>query len=112
MVLESPNSSRDLKWQAEYKMGRCSEKMGQADEALERYMDVVYGYLMDAGKGVQETSLWFTRAAFNAAAIKESQEKWREAVSIYKRVVNAGVPAASEAQARIQSIRLAHWVFF
>ena len=63
--------AQDLKWQAEYKIGRCREKMGQPAEALEHYMNVVYAYLADAEKGAPGDPLWFTRAAFNAAAIKE-----------------------------------------
>jgi TolA-binding protein len=112
VVRESPRASRDLKAQAEYKMGRCREKAGQLGEALELYMNVVYTYLAEAHQASAGDPLWFTRAAFSAAAIKESQEKWREAVSIYRRVVNVGVPAAAEAQARIQRIRVEHWVLF
>jgi len=111
-VLESPGADRDLKWQAEYKMGRCREKMGQPTEAFDHYMNVVYGYLSDAEKGTPGDPLWFTRAAFNAAAIKEAEEKWREAVNIYKRVADVNVPAAPDARARIQKIRTEHWALF
>ncbi len=111
-VLDSPRATRDLKAQAEYKIGRCREKMGQKAEALESYMSVVYGYLQAAEKGEAGSPVWFTRAAFGAAAIKEAEQKWREAVSIYRRVVDANVPAASEAQSRIQKIRFEHWVLF
>ena len=96
--------SKDLAWQAEYKIGRCKEKMGQSAEALEHYVNVVYGYLADATKGNPGNPLWFTRAAFSAAAIQESDEKWREAVNLYKRVIEANVPAASEAEQRIRKI--------
>ena len=111
-VMGSARASKDLVWQAEYKIARCREKMGQSSEALEHYMKVVYAYLTDAKKGNPGNPLWFTRAAFSAAAIKESEEKWREAVNIYKRVIEANVPAASEAEQRIQKIRFEHWVLF
>ena len=112
MVLGSRRAGRDLKAQAEHKMGRCHEKLGQREEALERYMNVVYAYLRDLEQGDAGSPVWFTRSAFNAAALKESEGQWREAVNIYKRVAQAAVPAAAEAQERIQKIRLEHWVIF
>ena len=111
-VLNSPTASKDLKWQAEYKMGRCKEKLGQPAEALELYVNVVYSYLDDAKSGNPGSPLWFTRAAFNAAAIKESEEKWREAVNLYRRVIEANVPAAVEAEQRVEKIRSEHWTMF
>ncbi|HOW98661.1 MAG TPA: hypothetical protein PK634_12835, partial [Kiritimatiellia bacterium] len=48
----------------------------------------------------------------NAAAILESQSKWREAVKVYKRVQEAGVPAAAEAELRIRQIQSEHWILF
>jgi len=39
-------------------------------------------------KGTRATRL-VSAAAFNAAAIQESEENWREAVNIYKRVIEA-----------------------
>jgi TolA-binding protein len=112
VVLGSSRAPKDLKWQAEYKIGRCKEKMGQPAEALEHYVNVVYGYLDDAKNGNPGSPLWFTRAAFSAAAIKESEEKWREAVNLYKRVIEANAPAAAEAKQRVEKIRAEHWDLF
>jgi TolA-binding protein len=111
-VMGSARASKDLVWQAEYKLGRCKEKMGQPEEALEHYVNVVYAYLAAAKTGNPGNPLWFTRAAFGAAAIKESEEKWREAVNLYKRVIDSNIPAASEAEQRIQKIRFEHRVLF
>ena len=111
-VLESPRAGEELKWQAEFKMARCKEKMGYKAEAFEQYMNVVYAYLSRVEQGGAGSPLWFTRAAFNAAAIMEADEKWREAARIYRRVAEAGVPASAEAQARVQRIRFEHWVLF
>ena len=112
VVQGSPRASKDLKWQAEYKIGRCKEKMGQPAEALEHYVSVVYSYLDDAKTGDAGNPVWFTRAAFNAAAIKEAEEKWREAANLYKRVIEANVPAAAEAKQRVEKIRAEHWELF
>ena len=91
-------------------MGRCHEKRGRRNEAFEQYMQVVYGYLSDNERKNAAGAVWFTRAAFSAAEIKEAQDKWRDAINIYRRVIEAGVPASAEAQQRIQKIRLEHWL--
>ncbi|MCX6995622.1 MAG: tetratricopeptide repeat protein [Kiritimatiellaeota bacterium] len=111
-VRDNPTADRDLKWQAEFKMGRCLEKMGRKADALACYLNVVYGYLAEREKGFQGSPLWFTRAAFNAAALQESASEWRAAVNVYRRVADAGVPASADAWQRIQKIRLEHWVLF
>jgi TolA-binding protein len=111
-VLDSPTADRDLKWQAEYKVGRCLEKQGKTAEALERYLAVVYAFLGERAKGRHGDPLWFTRAAFNAAEIQEKAGDWRKAVQVYQRVVEAGVPAAQEALQRLQRIKLEHWMLF
>lgn len=111
-VLESPRAGTELKWQAEFKMARCKEKMGHKAEAFEQYMNVVYAFLAEREKGAANNPLWFTRSAFNAAAIMEADSKWREAARIYRRVAEAGVPASAEAQTRLQRIRFEHWMLF
>lgn len=111
-VLDSPTADRDLKWQAEFKIGRCLEKQGKVAEALERYLAVVYSFLTERQKGRHGDPLWFTRAAFNAAEIQEKAGDWRKAVQVYQRVVEAGVPAAQEALQRLQRIKLEHWMLF
>ena len=111
-VLDSPTADRDLKWQAEFKIGRCFEKQGKSAEALERYLAVVYSFLGERAKGQHGDPLWFTRAAFNAAEIQEKSGDWRKAVQVYQRVVEAGVPAAQEALQRLQRIKLEHWMLF
>ena len=112
VVLDSSRATAELKWQAEYKIGRCKEKMGQPAEALEHYVNVVYSYLDAAKGGNAGNPVWFTRAAFGAAAIKEAEEKWREAVNLYSRVIEANVPASAEAKQRAEKIRTEHWELF
>ncbi len=109
VILGENDVAAELRLQAEYKIGRCRQKQGKTDEAFRHYMNVVYGYLRLPREERRDGRLWFTRAAFDAAAMREAQKDWRGAVNIYRRVVDAGVPAAVEAQKRIKEIRLAHW---
>ncbi len=109
-ILDRPAAPAELKLQAEYKIGRCLEKSGQFDKAFSRYMNVVYTF-----KTVERTPgsvMWFTRSAFGAAALKENEQAWRDAVQVYERVVEAGVAAGDEALKRIEKIKSANWLLF
>jgi len=111
MLLDFAGAPVDLRLQAGYKIGRCLEKMGRAAASLDRYMDVVYSFLQETG-APDEATVWFTRAAFAAAALQEHAGQWKKAVGIYGRVANSGVAAAPEARNRMDRIREDHWVLF
>lgn len=106
----------DLRLQAEYKIGRCYEKSDRAAEALEQYYTrVVCRYFEERARSRQANpslDMWFTRAAFAAADLLETQGNWRRAVKVLQRVVEAGVPAARDAQERINRIKTDHWSLF
>ena len=72
LILESASAPPGLRRQAEYKAGRCQEKLGRTAEAVEYYMGVVYGWLDERESGRELDATWFTRAAFGAAALKEA----------------------------------------
>ncbi len=111
MLHENAAAPVDLRLQAGYKIGRCLEKMGRVPAALDRYMEVAYAFLQEAGPP-PEATVWFTRAAFGAAALQERAGNWREAAGIYRRVADSGVPAAVEARDRMDRIRRDHWLLF
>lgn len=104
-ILESITAGEDLKLQAEYKKGRCHEKNLENQKALESYMNVLYTYLNMREAGIWPNSIWFIRAAFSAAEMKEREESWEQAIQIYERIVDANVSSVSEAQKRIGKIR-------
>jgi tetratricopeptide (TPR) repeat protein len=116
VVVNNARADVELVLQAEYKIGRCHEKLGRPMEAFEHYyLRVLLPFLQrqEAGEWIGDAAkVWFTRAAFAAAAIMEQQEDWRRAVSILKRVVDAEVPAADEARERIRRIRSERWWLF
>jgi TolA-binding protein len=109
-VARSPGTTFDLELQAEYKIGRCYDKLGRRTEAIEQYYTrVVIRYL--AGKGSVSEAIWFTKAAFSAADILELEKNWKRAVKVLERVVDARVPASGDARKRIEQIRSEHWVW-
>ncbi|MBN2786566.1 MAG: tetratricopeptide repeat protein [Pontiellaceae bacterium] len=109
-ILDRPVAPAPLKLQAEYKIGRCLEKQGMFDKAFSRYMNVVYSF--PATERSPRSVMWFTRASFGAAALKENEQSWVDAVQVYERVVEAAVPAADEARKKMEKIRTANWLLF
>jgi len=103
----------DLALQAEYKIGRCLEKLGRTDQALQQYYEkVMIPYLDELEKGRwhnESSKTWFTRAAFSAADILESRRDWEGAVRMLRRVTEADVPAARDAEDRIRRIKSENW---
>lgn len=116
VVVTRPDAGRDLVLQAACKIGRALEMLKKKDEALEQYyVHVVVPYFEDVEQGTWHNAtakLWFTRAAFYMADIFEAREEWTKVVSILERVVEAAVPAASEALERIRKIKAEHWWLF
>ena len=110
-LLDFAGAPADLRLQAGFKVGRSLEKMKRSAAALDRYMDVVYSYLQE-DRPPAEAAVWFTRAAYAAAAIQENAGRWKEAAGIYRRVAESAVPAAAEARGRMERIAKEHWVLF
>jgi TolA-binding protein len=104
-LLNSPTATTELKLQAEFKIGRCHEKLGRRAEAFEYYMKVVYSWLAEREAGRSHDPIWFTRAAFSAAALKETDRQWDEALRIYQRVADAAVAASPDAEKQIRKLR-------
>jgi hypothetical protein len=75
-------------------------------------MNVVYTFLNEQAERSPDSVVWFTRAAFGAAALKERDKQWQEAVRVYERVVEAAVPAQDLARERIDKIRNENWLLF
>ena len=106
VVVNTGNAALDLVLQAEYKIGRCLEKLGHREDAVEHYYRrVVIRYLDESRQGVHHTEMgktWLTRAAFSAADLLVAAGDTRAAVNILKRLVESGVPASEEAAERLR----------
>jgi TolA-binding protein len=110
-VSRSAGTPFDLDLQAEYKIGRCYDKMGKVIEAFEQYYTrVVCRYLAEPQKD-SAAAVWFTKAAFAAADILELEKNWKRAIKVLERVEGANIPASADARKRIDQIRSEHWVW-
>ena len=103
-LLDQPRASPELRMQAEFKMGRCEERAGRINEALDHYTNVIYSHVESREQGGSGAPMWFARAGFAAAEILERREEWGGAIRIYTRLVEDGT-AATEAESRIERIR-------
>jgi len=94
--------------QALFKKGLCLEKKGDRAGALATF----YKILEDESRPAEHRELfWYYKAGFNAARLLEEDSKWESAVAIYDKLVAAGGSRSEEAKARLNNIRLEHFLW-
>jgi tetratricopeptide (TPR) repeat protein len=115
-AIGSPHEGMDLDLQAEYKIGRCLQKLERPEEAIHQfYKRVMLRFLESGEKGLPQTEAgrtWFGLASRDAADILEQRGEWRKLVSILERAADAGVPGEAAVRERIRTIRSQHWWLF
>ena len=113
IVVGDADAALDLVLQAEYKIGRSYEKLGEIEKAFEHYYNkVILRYFSDKEKGIihnEASKAWFTIAAFNAADILESKKDFKRVVTILNRIIDAKVGSGELAQKRIKKIKSEQW---
>lgn len=103
-------SAPDGHWhnQALFKKGVCLEKKADRDGAL----SIFYSVLEEQTRpGHSPEFFWFYKAGFNAARLMEEASKWQSAASIYEKLVAAGGTRSEEAKARLDKLRLEHFLW-
>jgi tetratricopeptide (TPR) repeat protein len=94
--------------QALFKKGLCLEKKGDRPGALATF----YKILEDESQlGERRELFWYYKAGFNAARLLEEDSKWESAVAVYDKLVAAGGTRSEEAKARLNNIRLEHFLW-
>ena len=88
-----------------YKKAKCYEKIGQWDDALAAYYDVLS---IDYGAPGE---IWYFRAGFDAAQILESKKSWASAAAIYQKLAAIPSSRAEEAKNRLTRLRLEHFLW-
>jgi outer membrane protein assembly factor BamD (BamD/ComL family) len=104
-ALTHPQIAPDLALQVEYKLARTYERLGRNDDAVTHYLNVVYQWMARRAEAeVPPEEIWFVRAAFSAAALREAGGAAADAAKIYRRVIDAGVAAAPDAALRLERL--------
>jgi TolA-binding protein len=104
------DAAEQIQWrnQALFKKGLCLEKEGNQGEALAAFYQV-----LDNEKRPNRPNelFWFYKAGFNAARLLEGDSNWQSAATIYERLVAAGGLRSEEAKARLNRLRLEHFLW-
>lgn len=94
--------------QALFKKATCLQKKGERENALSIFYDV-----LNAEPRSDRTPelFWFYKAGFSAARLLEDDGKWTSAAAIYTKLASAAGPRSDEAKARLNSLRLQHFLW-
>jgi TolA-binding protein len=98
----------DWRNQALFKKGLCLEKKSDRAGALATFYEI----LEDEGRPEQRRELfWYYKAGFNASRLLEEDSKWESAAAIYDKLAAAGGGRSEEAKARLNNLRLEHFLW-
>ena len=98
----------DWRNQAVFKKGLCLEKKSDRAGALATFYEI----LEDEGRPDQRRELfWYYKAGFNAGRLLEEDSKWESAAAIYDKLAAAGGGRSEEAKARLNNLRLEHFLW-
>ena len=94
--------------QALFKKGLCLEKKNDRANALATFYEI----LEDEARPDRRRELfWYYKAGFNAARLLEEDSKWESAAAIYEKLAVAGANRSEEAKARLNQLRLEHFLW-
>jgi outer membrane protein assembly factor BamD (BamD/ComL family) len=94
--------------QALFKKGLCLEKQTDRPGALATFYSVLES---EARPDRQRELFWYYKAGFNAARLLEEDSKWESAAAIYQTLASAGGSRGDEAKARLERLRLEHFLW-
>ena len=94
--------------QALFKKGLCLEKKNERATALATFYKILEE---DARPDRRRELFWYYKAGFNAARLLEEDSKWESAAAIYDKLAAAGGSRSEEAKARLNNLRLDHFLW-
>ena len=99
--------------EAAVRSAKCLEKMGRTDDALELYLNVLYGRVAgdDSASSPPPEFYWQFEAGSQAGSIRESRKDWRGAIEIYKRLEQIGGSHAQDFHDLINKLRRDNYIY-
>jgi tetratricopeptide (TPR) repeat protein len=112
-IIKSKEGTSADRGEADVSAAECLEKLGRTDEALGRYLDVLYGRVSgdDSGSTAPPELFWPYKAASEAGRIRESQKDWRGAIEIYRRAEQLGGPHAEDFHDLVNKLRRDNYIY-
>jgi TolA-binding protein len=89
-----------------FKLGQSYEQLGKLAEAYESYAKPVYEQIADPNALPER--FWLGKAGMAAAAIKEQQQQWRDAKTLYQRLTELCPDLKPMLEDRIRKIVVQH----
>jgi hypothetical protein len=86
----------------------CLEKLDSPAEALATFYEIIDDQSRPARR---REFFWYYKAGFNAARLLEEGAKWQPAAAIYEKLAFAGGDRSEEAKARLNRLRLEHFLW-
>src|SRR5216110_1376063 len=97
--------------QALFKKALCLEKKNDRAGALETFYKILEDPAVAGRPYEQREPFWYYKAGFNAARLLEEDSKWESAAAIYEKLAAAGGGRSEEAKARLNNLRLEHFLW-
>jgi len=97
--------------QALFKKALCLEKKNDRAGALETFYKILEDPAIAGRPDEQRELFWYYKAGFNAARLLEEDSKWESAAAIYERLAAASGNRSEEAKARLNHLRLEHFLW-
>lgn len=113
-VIESPESSVAQRNEAGFLKGKILQKQGRQPEALEAYLDVVYGKLLPANvprQSVQPETHFFIESGVSAAQILKDSGDIRGAVEVYRILERLSAPHRNQFRRAIEDLKTQHFIY-
>ena len=104
------DKNQPIHWrnQALFKKGLCLEKTSDSAGALATFYKILED---EARPDRRHEFFWYYKAGFNAARLLEDDSKWESAAAIYEKLAAAGGSRSDEAKARLNHLRLEHFLW-
>ena len=106
----SSDKNEPVHWrnQALFKKALCLEKKNDRAGALATFYKIIED---EARPDRRRELFWYYKAGFNAAQLLEDDSKWESAAAIYEKLTGAGGSRSDEAKARLNRLRLEHFLW-
>jgi TolA-binding protein len=105
---QDPTVRNQLLW----KLGLSLERAGKLDEALQAYAKPLYEATAATDTSEPPERFWLCKAARDAARVKEQQQQWRDAITLYQKLTESCPDMKTLAEDKIRRIRTEHVILF
>jgi tol-pal system protein YbgF len=95
-----------------FKIGQSYEKQGKLEDALQFYTKPLYEAKVAPDANEPPERFWACKAGRAAADIKEQQQQWRDAITLYQKLLESCPDLKPLVEDNIRRIRVEHVILF